>query len=183
MRRFSCGILVVGLALVLPLPRMRGADDPKAEPGFTLLFNGKNFDGWKTKKGNAALDGKKEAYNGRFKIVDGNLVIDPKVKGDVIIETAKEFAKDVHIKFEFNPGPDCNNDLFFRDTKFDIVPKTLKNVKEGEWNTLEIIAVGDKIEHKVNGEAKKATKTKAGNALGIRAEFGPIQIRNLQVKE
>ncbi len=172
---------LLGLALLVASGH---ADESKADPGFTLLLNGKNFDGWKTKKGNEPLDGKTEAYNGRFKLVDGVLVIDPKVKGDVIIETTKEFGKDVHIKFEFNPGPGCNNDLFLRGTKFDIVAKQLMNVKEGEWNSLEIIATGDTIEHKVNGVSKRMSKAKAkASPFGIRAEFGPVQIRNLQVKE
>ena len=106
----------------------------KPEPGFTLLFNGKNLDGWKEASGKKeSLDGKTEAYGGRFKVVDGRLVIDPEVKGDLHVETVRTFAKDVHIKFEFKPGPKCNNDLFLRGTKFDIVPgnKENKNVKEG----------------------------------------------------
>jgi len=181
MRTWLCLLFCAALALVVPLHGAAG--EFKLEPGFTLLFNGKNLDGWKTKKGNEPLDGKTEAYNGRFKIENGSLVIDPKVKGDVIIETAKEFGN-VHIKFEFNPGPGCNNDLFLRGTKFDIVAKQLKNVKEGEWNTLEIIATGDKIEHKVNGESKRMSTAKAKTSVfGIRAEFGPVQIRHLRVKE
>jgi hypothetical protein len=176
MKRLTSACLLVGLMLASDL----GAGDAK----FVPLFNGKNLDGWKTKKGGELLDGKTEAYKGRFKVVGGSLVIDPKVKGDVIIETVKEFGKNVVIRFEFNPGPGCNNDLFFRGTKFDIVAKQLKNIKEGEWNTLEISAVGDKLEHKVNGESKRVStaKTKA-SPFGIRAEFGPLQIRNLQVKE
>ena len=56
--------------LLLPLPCMSG-DDFKLEPGFTLLFNGKNLGGWKEVGNKETLDGKTEAYQGRFKVVDG----------------------------------------------------------------------------------------------------------------
>src|SRR5688572_2944493 len=111
--------LLIGVAtvsLVIGLSRSSAGDDFKPEPGFTLLFNGKNFDGWKTKKGEA-LTGKSDAYGGRFKAEGGSLVIDYKMKGDSYIYTTKEFKGDVHIKFDFNPGEGCNNDLFFRNNK------------------------------------------------------------------
>ena len=130
----------------------------KPEPGFTLLFNGKNLDGWKEASGKKeSLDGKAEAYGGRFKVAEGRLILDPEVKGDLHLETVRTFAKDVHIKFDFKAGPKCNNDLFLRGTKFDIVPgnKENKNVKEGEWTSFEIVVTGDKLEHKVGGETAR----------------------------
>ncbi|MBY0522929.1 MAG: DUF1080 domain-containing protein [Gemmataceae bacterium] len=155
--------------------------------GFTLLFNGKNFDGWKDATGKKeSLDGKTEAFDGRFKVVEGKIVYDPAVKGDRYIETAKEFGKDVHIKFDFKAGPKCNNDIFLRGTKFDIVPgnKELKNVKEGEWYTMEIIVKGDKIEHKVGSDTARSSKADAkATPFKLRAEFGAIEIKNIRAKE
>jgi hypothetical protein len=152
-----------------------------ADAEFSPLFNGKNLDGWKTRAGEP-LDGKTEAYKGRFKAIDGKLVIDPSVKGDVVLVTAKEFTGDAHIKFEFRAGEKCNNDLFFRGNKFDITLK-LKNLKPDAWNDLDIIAKGDSVIFQVNGQEAKATKNKGvGNALGIRAEFGAIEIRKIRVK-
>ena len=184
MRRAACLLFLLALLLACPAG---AADEFKLEPGFTLLFNGKNLDGWREATGKKeSLDGKTEAYKGRFKVVDGSLVYDPAVKGDRYIETAKEFGKDVHIKFDFNPGPKCNNDILLRGTKFDIIPgnRENKNVKEGEWHTLEIIVTGDKIEHKINGETARISKAKAkATPLVLRAEFGAIQIKNIRVKE
>src|SRR3954447_12424934 len=63
----ALGLLLCGHALA--------AGDFKLEPGFTLLFNGKNLDGWREARGKKeSLEGKTEAYQGRFKVVDGNLV-------------------------------------------------------------------------------------------------------------
>jgi hypothetical protein len=177
-------------ALVFPALPARSADEFKLEPGFTLLFNGKNLDGWKeASQKKEPLEGKTEAYKGRFKVVDGKLVYDPEVKGDLYIETTKEFGKDVTIKFDFKPGPKCNNDLFLRGTKFDIIPGNNENkkVKEGEWYTFEIVLAGDKLEHKINGEVARTTKlgdkNKAATPFKLRAEFGAIEVKNIRVKE
>ena len=161
----------------------------QVEPGFKPLFNGKNLDGWKEASGKKeALDGKTEAYGGRFKVVEERLVIDPAVKGDLHLETVQTFGKDVHIRFEFKAGPKCNNDLFLRGTKFDIVPgnKENKAVKEGEWVACEIVVTGDKIEHKVGGGTARTAALKPAapaSSFRIRAEFGELEIRNLRVKE
>jgi 3-keto-disaccharide hydrolase len=184
MRRVFPVFLFAGL--LMSSPRLSG-EDFKLESGFKLLFNGKNLDGWKEASGTKeSLEGKTEAYKGRFKVIDATLVYDPAVKGDMYIETTQEFGKDVHIKFDFKPGPKCNNDLFLRGSKFDIVPgnKENKNVKEGKWCSFEIIVIGDKIEHKINGETVRMSKAGAkATPFKLRAEIGAIEIKNIRVKE
>ncbi len=187
MRFLPLAILLAGLTMLPPTPRACAAD-ATPEPGFTLLFNGKNLDGWQTAKTPAAdpLEGKTEAFGGRFKVVEGTLVYDPAVKGNFYIETTKEFGKDLHIKLDFKPGPKCNNDFFVRGTKFDIIPgnKENTNVKEGEWSTLEIIVQGDNVEHKINGATVRTSKaTVPTSRFMLRAEFGDIQLKNIRVKE
>lgn len=161
------------------------AADFTPEPGFQPLFNGKDLTGWKTKgKTGESLDGKVEAHKGRFKVSkDGTLEIDPAVKGDVRIETVQEFGKETTIRFDFRPGPGCNNDLFLLGSKFDINPKQLKMVKENEWNTMDIAASGGTTVFKINGETARTDKAKAEKSVfEIRAEFGPVEIRNLRAK-
>jgi hypothetical protein len=184
MRRQMFGLLLAALVFTANLCRTARADDFKPEADFKMLFNGQNLDGWKMKKGGDSLDGKTEAANGRFKMVDSVLVLDPKVKGDIIIETAKEFSKDLTIRFEFKPGKGCNNDLFLRGTKFDLKTPDVKNLKENEWNEFEISIRGTKAEFKNNGELQRTQNTKGDkSSFGIRAEFGPIEIRRLRIKE
>ena len=174
-------------ALLLAVGTLAAADDFKPEPGFELIFNGKDLTGWKTlgtkdKPGDPLTD-KAEAFGGRFKVKDGELVIDPKVKGDVRIETVKEYSGDLTVRFEFFPDDKCNNDLFFRGQKFDLSKDNVKNMKVGEWNPVEIAVKGEKIDFKVNGDVLRAAKPNEKSTFGIRAEFGAAQIRRLRVKE
>lgn len=165
------------------------ADDFKLEPGYRLLFNGKNLDGWRNKMGKKdakpePLDGKTEAYAGRFKVVESELVLDPKVKGDRYIETSEEFTSPVTIRFQFKPGDACNNDLFLLGTKFDITKEGVKNAKFGEWNDFEIAVADGKAQFKSNGQLIKTIPTKSDKSpFCLRAEFGNIVYRNLRVSE
>ena len=166
------------------------ADDFKPEPGFKLLFNGKNLDGWQTRAAGKdgkpmALEGKTEAYDGRFKVVDGELVYDPKVKGDRYIETTTPVGGDFTIRFDFKPGQGCNNDILFLGTKFDIKAggkDTVKGVKLDEWNKMEIVVKGGAVEYLINGEKVGAQKTKGEKGpFTLRAEFGPMSVKNLRI--
>ena len=175
----SCAALAILLA-----PAISHADDFKLEPGFKLLFNGKDMTGWKVRKGGESLEGKTGAANNRFTAKDGLLIIDPKVKGDIWIDTTSELKGDLQIKFEYLPGKGCNNDLFLRGVKFDLSTADVKNMKFDEWNEFEINVSGKTIEFKNNGVVqRKGTVKNESGPLGVRAEFGPIQYRRLRVKE
>jgi hypothetical protein len=179
------------LPFVLAFPGFVSAVDFKPEPGYALLFNGTDLTGWQVaptkdkdkEKAGEALNGKKESPTKRFTVKDETLVIDPKVKGDITLFTEKTFAKDAHIQFDFKPGKDCNNDLFFRGMKFDIKESDIKNLKAGEWNSFEIVVAGENAEFKCNGDVIKKMKAKpAATTFGIRAEFGAIELRHLRIK-
>ncbi len=186
MRLLSCALFVCATAMAVV-----AADEFKLEPGFKLLFNGKNLDGWQTKAGGKdkamPLEGKTEAYDNRFQVKDGELVIDYKTKGDKYIETVREFSGDFTIRYDFKPEEGCNNDTLLLGTKFDIVAgakNTIKGVKLGEWNKMEIVAKGGSIDFIVNGEKLSTQKTKSEKGpLVLRAEFGPITYKNIRATE
>ena len=177
-------LLHFGFALALSTSIVT-VDDFKPEPGFKLLFNGKNLDAWQTQTAKKEpLEGKTEAFGGRFKVKDGELFLDPSVKGDVRIETTKEFGKEVTIRFEFKPDEKCNNDLFLLGTKFDITLDAVKNAKKNEWNEMEIVVKDGKAEFKCNGQMIRSIPTKGDKStFAIRAEFGSITIRKLRASE
>src|SRR5438132_12273179 len=178
MRLLSCTLLTCTACAAVV-----AADEFKPEPGFKLIFNGKNLDGWQTKASGkdgkpVPLEGKTEAYDKRYVVSDGELVIDYKVKGDKYIETVQQFSGDFTIRYDFKPEEGCNNDTLLIGTKFDILAggkTTLKGVKIGEWNKMEIVVKGGSADFIVNGEKLATQKTKAEKGpLILRAEFGPI---------
>ena len=182
MRLLPCALFVFGMSVVAL------ADDFKLEPGFKLIFNGKNLDGWQTKAGKPeSLDTKTEAYEGRFKIKDGEMFLDPKVKGDKYIQTKEELSGDFTIRYDFKPAEGCNNDTLLLGTKFDILAggkTTLKGVKIDEWNTMEIVVKSGSVDFVVNGTKLSTQKTKSEKGpLFLRAEFGPITYKNIRISE
>jgi hypothetical protein len=177
--RFLTAGFMLSVNLITP------ADDFQPEPGFTLLLNGKDLDGWQTQTSKKkALDGQTEAFQGRFRVKDGELVIDPSVKGDVRIETKREFGKAVTIRFEFKPDAKCNNDLFLLGTKFDITLAAIKPAKKDDWNQMEIVVRDGKAAFSCNGQLVSTIPTKGEKStFAIRAEFGSIVIRKLRANE
>jgi hypothetical protein len=186
--RLLSGVLLVCAACAAVV----AADEFKPEPGFKLIFNGKNLDGWQTKAAGKdgkpmPLEGKTDAYDKRFVVKDGELVVDYKVKGDKYIETVQQFGGDFTIRFDFKPGEGCNNDILLIGTKFDIRAGEkggLKGVKVGEWNKMEIVVKGGSADFNVNGEKLATQKLKGDKGpLVLRAEFEPITIKNIRATE
>lgn len=180
MRLLSCALFVLTAGVVA------AADDFNLEPGYKLLFNGKNLDGWQTKAAKKdakpeSLEGKTDAFAGRFKVKDGELVIDPAVKGDRYIETTAPVSGDFTVRFDFKPDDKCNNDFLFLGTKFDIKAGD-KGVKVNEWNKMEIGVKGGAVTYAVNGLAAGTQKAKGDKGpFTVRAEFGGIAIKNLRL--
>src|SRR5205809_459273 len=59
-------MLLLSCAILLAAATSTLADDVKPDAGYELLFNGKDFTGWKQKGSKDSLAGKTEAFNGRF---------------------------------------------------------------------------------------------------------------------
>lgn len=189
MRLLSCVLFVCAACATVV-----AADEFKPEPGFKLIFNGKNLDGWQTKAAGKdgkpmSLEGKTEAYDKRFVVKDGELVIDPAVKGDRYIETVQQFGGDFTIRFDFKPGEGCNNDILLIGTKFDLNSGkdgkgAVKGLKLNEWNKLDIVVKGGSADFSINGEKAATQKLKGEKGpLTLRAEFGPIVIKNIRASE
>jgi hypothetical protein len=187
MRVLSCALLVCATAAAVV-----AADEFKPEPGFKLIFNGENFNGWQTKASGkdgkpVPLAGKTDAFDKRYVVKDGELVIDYKVKGDRYIETVQQFSGDFAIRYDFKPEEGCNNDTLLLGTKFDILAggkTTLKGVKVGEWNKMEIVVKSGSADFIVNDQKLSTQKTKTEKGpLILRAEFGPITYKNIRASE
>ena len=146
------------------------------EDEFTLLFNGKNLDGWV---------GNKESYRAE----NGMIVIDPEGEGEGSggnLYTAKEYS-DFIFRFEFQLTPGANNglgihapianDVAYSGKELQIIDNTAAKYADlepyqyhgsvygiiparrgflkpvGEWNQQEVIVQGSSIKVILNGTA------------------------------
>jgi hypothetical protein len=148
------------------------------ESGYTVLFNGKNLDGWIYGRRGAGENKSGQGYQ----VADGILFCTRADGGNLF--TAKEYA-DFSFRFEFKLEPNANNGIGIRaplegdaayvgmeiqvldDTGpayanlqpaqyhgsiYDVVPAKRGALKPaGEWNSEEIIAKGRQITVKLNG--------------------------------
>ena len=95
--------LTVTLTGTRPLPAQ-----VKTEDGWTALFNGKNFDGWKFHLGKEGADN-----NGTFTIKEGNLICSGKPSG--YMYTEKSYSNyTLHFEFAFQRPDGLADDSQFR---------------------------------------------------------------------
>lgn len=116
MRRLSYMFLFTALLLLTPLPTMSAGGDFKLEPGFTLLFNGKNLDGW---QGAIQIDKrlklKGEELEKAQKMADEKILPHWKVEDGVLVNdglgynlaTAKDYGNiDLYVDWKIEPRGD-----------------------------------------------------------------------------
>lgn len=159
--------------------------EEKAE-GWKLLFNGKDFSGWKTNTGEEIQS---EIEDGAMQVHDngGYLVVYEKPFSDFVLKCDVKMS-----------GPPCNSGVFFRvgDLKdpvytgfevqvhtgegtqmhdfgaiYDLVPPS-KNASKGagEWNRLEIRCEGPHASVKVNGEVVAEINVDEFDKPGLRPD-------------
>jgi hypothetical protein len=160
---------------------------PAKEEGFTPLFDGKSFAGWKVK----ATTPKS------WKVENGLLVL---TGGGSHLFTEKEY-EDFVVRFEWRPAKKGYNSGFYirggnqiqmaqGDAGRLFGAKAAKGVPKlhkapGEWNEWEVSCIGPKVSLRVNGELAWEVddfKPKRG-PLGIEAEGAHIDFRNLRIRE
>jgi len=190
--------LALALLLVLGTAGAEQAgDDFKVEPGYTLLFNGKDLSGWKylptPKEG---LDGKTETADQRFSVQDGAIVAAAKDKagkgGIKDLYTTRDFPNDFHLKLEFRAGEKADSGVYLRGKQLQVrdylrrgEQRQLTRYKNDGWNELDITVQGTEATCLLNGEAltppTMAVPAKGG--IGVQAETGKFEFRRIRVKE
>jgi hypothetical protein len=169
------GALLLAVSASAQLPSLTKKE---IKEGWTLLFDGKTFDGWQKPNG--------APFTGQgWKIEDGVLSVDPQSGRGGDIVTIKqfsdfEFSLDFKLEKGTNSGVKCFlikntslgceyqliDDANHPDAKlgregnrslaalYDIMPPTGdKKVKPlGEWNNMRIVSRGKHVEHWLNGK-------------------------------
>lgn len=192
MKLFS-GLVVALCFCVLSVCSVR-AEDAKDAEGFVQLYNGKDLTGWQY-KADDKFDGKTEASDGRYSAKGEALVVNPFKEGAGPklrqLYTTREFPKNFILKLEFRAAVNADSGVFIRKPQLQCRDylvagpyKTLKKYKPQEWNEI-VVTVKDNVAHcECNGEVlEDALKLPATGPIGLEADRGQMEYRNIRVKE
>jgi len=162
------------------------------DAGFTSLFNGKDLTGW-TYKGGTAFDGKDRSDDGRYRAVNGRLVVTTPSEGSKLAQlwTVREFPRDCVLKLEFRATPDADSGVFIRGPQLQCRDyglagpfKNLKRYRPQEWNELEIVVTGTTARCSCNGELLEgAFQLPATGPIGLEGDRGQMEYRRIQIRE
>jgi Domain of Unknown Function (DUF1080) len=184
-------ILPCVLALVLIALAARAAEE-QAKPDEQKaieLFNGKDLTGWGYPTGER-FDGKTESDDKRFSAKDGMIVVNPG-KGIKQLWTTREFPHDFELRLEFRAGVNADSGLFVRKPQLQVRDylvagpyKELKKYKPQEWNEIVVVVKGETAHCTCNGEVlEDALKVPATGGIGLEADRGQMEYRNLRLRE
>jgi len=153
------------------------------------LFNGKDLTGWGYKSGEK-FDGKTESDDKRFSVKDGTIVVNPG-KGIKQLWTTRQFPKDFELRLEFRAAVNADSGLFVRGPQLQVRDylvagpyKNLKKYKPQEWNEIVVVVKGTVAHCTCNGELlEEALKVPPTGGIGLEADRGQMEYRNLRIKE
>ena len=173
------------------------SEDFTMESGFVSLFNGKDLTGWgfqskKTFKQTAKFDEKKASDDGRYRAINGRLVVTTPPEGRRVQQlwTTKEFPKDFTLKLEFRATPNADSGVFIRKPQLQCRDyilagpwKDLKNYKPQEWNEIVAVVKGGVAHCTCNGEVLNAEfKVPATGPIGLEGDRGQMEYRRIRIK-
>jgi lysophospholipase L1-like esterase len=187
------------------------ADDFKPEEGFVSLFNGNDLTGWGYRatpprkgapkpgaplfvevKADQSFDGRTESADGRYRAINGRLVITTPAEGRRIqaLWTTREFPEDFELRLEFRATPNADSGVYLRKPQLQCRDflvagpyKDLKKYKAQDWNEL-IVVVKSGIAHATcNGEVLEAAlKLPENGPIGLEGDRGQMEYRRLRIK-
>ncbi len=189
------------------------SDEFKPDPGFVSLFNGKDLTGWgfrttpprkapKTPKPDAPLvveikaeekfDGQTASSDGRYRAINGRLVITTPTEGRRIqaLSTQQEFPQDFILKLEFRATPNADSGVYLRKPQLQCRDflvagpyKDLNKYKAQDWNELIVTVKGGLAHAECNGEILEDTlKVPETGPIGLEGDRGQMEYRHLQIK-
>jgi lysophospholipase L1-like esterase len=187
------------------------------EAGFELLFNGRDLTGWgyratseadkeaarkwRASDPNAAewpivteavsFDGRKATPDGRFRAINGRLVVTTPPEGRKIQQlwTTREFPDDFVLKLEFRATPNADSGVYLRgpqlqcrDYRLAGPYKDLQRYKPQDWNEL-VVTVQDGVARAtVNGEPLEGElKVPATGPIGVEGDRGQMEYRRIRI--
>jgi len=183
----AAAVLIVALS-----PLAQAARFP--ERGFQSLTHGRDLTGWRYLP-EERFDGKKEASDGRYTATRNGITVndyDAK-RGPHLRQlwTTREFPRNFILKLEFRASVNADSGIFLRAPQLQCRDylvagpyKSLKKYKPQGWNKI-VVVVKDNVAHcTCNGEVlEEALKLPETGPIGLEADRGQMEYRNIQVKE
>lgn len=183
------------------------------EPGFVSLFNGRDLTGWgfrptpprkqpaKPKPDApvfveiaqaADFDGKTSTPDGRYRAVNGRLVVATPSEGRRIQQlwTTREFADDFELRLEFRATPNADSGVFIRQPQLQCRdyllagPYTsLQKYRPQDWNELVVVVKGNIVNATCNGELLTDNlAVPASGPIGLEGDRGQMEYRRIRLK-
>jgi len=183
------------------------------EPGFISLFNGRDLTGWGFRptpprkapaqpkpgapvfveiKEAVSFDGKTESNDGRYRVINGRLVVMTPSEGRRIqqISTTQEFGSDFDLKLEFRATPNADSGVFIRGPQLQCRDyllagpyKMLKQYRAQDWNELSISVRGGVARAECNGELlEDHFVVPPTGPIGLEGDRGQMEYRRIRLK-
>lgn len=188
----TLSLLILGLSGLVLAADDAKKPETKPEAGVVELYNGKDLTGWGYKTGEK-FDGKTETDDKRFTAKEGILVVNPPQPKEKIKQlwTTMQFPKDFELRLEFRAAVNADSGVFVRGPQLQCRDylvagpyKTLKKYKPQEWNEIVVVVKGKVAHCTCNGEVlEEALKMPDTGGIGLEADRGQMEYRNLRVKE
>ena len=173
-------------------------DNFKPEPGYEMLFNGKDLTGWgyrqkKTLKKTDNFDGKIDSKEHRYLAKHGRLIVTTPPEGRALTQlwTHQEFGTDFTLKLEFRANAEADSGVFIRRPQLQCRAylvagpyKKLKKYKAGDWNEI-VVEVKGRVAHcTCNGEVLEAEfKLPPSGPIGLEGDRGQMEYRRIRLKK
>jgi lysophospholipase L1-like esterase len=205
--------------LFATLRLMDTADEPfTPEAGFEVLFNGRDLTGWgyrpttdadkesarrwRASDPNAAewpvvteaatFDGRTESPDGRFRVINGRLVVTTPAEGRKIQQlwTTREFGEDFVLKLQFRATPNADSGVYVRGPQLQCRDyalagpfKELKLYKPQQWNELVVTVQNGVATATNNGEPLNVElKVPPSGPIGVEGDRGQMEYRRIRIK-
>ena len=112
-------------------------------------------------------------------------------KGIKQLWTVREFPKDFELRLEFRAAVNADSGLFIRGPQLQVRDylvagpyKKLTKYKPQDWNEIVVVVKGQVAHCTCNGEVLEAAfKVPATGGIGLEADRGQMEYRNLRLKE
>ena len=163
----------------LPL-RIGKRDDPNMPP-------------WPIIDKPVSFDGKTESPDGRFRAINGRLVVTTPTEGRRIqqLYTTREFPDDFTLKLEFRATPNADSGVYLRGPQLQCRDyplagpyKDLKGYKPQDWNELVVTVRGNKAHCTCNGEViEEAYKLPDTGPIGVEGDRGQMEYRRIRLRK